>query len=146
VNEALKLLPRLAPRGVGRAALTAIAVTALDGAPIPAWAQDATWSTTPAAGNNFNDPGNWTPAEVPGSVTNTGAASFGPTTPSGASPLIFSNTTLSQFQFMSGAPSYSIGVLGPNTLELTNGGVTQNLSGNNHVIVVLTGGALNFFE
>jgi outer membrane autotransporter protein len=54
------------------------------------------------------------------------------------------NTTLGQFQFLAGAPSYSIGVLSPNTLELDGGGVTENLSGNNQVIVVLAGGTLLF--
>jgi outer membrane autotransporter protein len=44
---------------------------------------------------------------------------------------------------LSGAPSYSIGVLGPNTLEFTNGGVVND-STSNHVIAVLSGGTLIF--
>lgn len=86
-------------------------------ATMPAHAQNATWSTTPAAGDNFNDPNNWVPATVP-----TGTASFGSTSPSGASPLITANTTLTQFQFLAGAPSYSIGVLSANTLEFSAAG------------------------
>jgi outer membrane autotransporter protein len=110
----------------------------------PAHAQSATWSTAPVAGDNFNNAANWVPATVPGSETNTGTASFGTTTADGDSPLIMSNTTLTAFQFLSGAPSYSIGVIGPNTLTFVNGGVTQNLSGNDQVIVVTSGGTLAF--
>jgi outer membrane autotransporter protein len=117
--------------------LTAAAVTAALAA-IPARAQDATWSTNPIAGNDFNTPANWTPAQVP-----TGVAFFGATSPDGLSPLIFSNATLSSFQFLAGAPSYSIGVLSGATLDFVGGGVTND-SSSQQVIVVLSGGTLRF--
>jgi len=105
---------------------------------MPAHAQNAIWSTSPAAGNNFNNPSNWTPASVP-----IGTASFGPTTVTGANPNILSGATntLNQFQFLAGAPTYSIGVFG--TLSLVGGGVTND-SGNQQGIVVLPGGILQF--
>jgi hypothetical protein len=119
---------------------SAVVMAAL--ATTPAHAQNATWSANPAAGDNFNDPGNWVPNVVPGSQTNTGTASFGPTAPNGVSPLIFSSVTLNQFQFLNGAPSYSIGVFS-GTLNLVGGGVF-NSSGMHQVIVVLPGGTLQF--
>jgi len=94
----------------------------------------------PIAGDNFNNPGNWVPAQVP-----TDTAFFGPTLPNGRSPLIMANTTLSQILFLASAPSYSIGVFGPNTLELISGGIS-NLSSNDQVIVVLSGGTLTFAD
>ena len=97
---------------------------------------DAIWSLNPIAGDNFNNPGNWLPPVVP-----TDTAFFGFT--NGRSPLIMANTTLSQILFTGLAPSYSIGVFGPNTLELNGGGIA-NSSSNNQVIVVLAGGTLTF--
>src|ERR1700734_2863529 len=49
----------------------------------PALAQDATWLTTPtvagavAGSFDFNANANWNPATVPGSLTETGTATFG---------------------------------------------------------------------
>jgi outer membrane autotransporter protein len=108
-----------------------------------AHSQDATWSTNPLAGDNFNSPSNWVPVGIGVPMVPTGTAFFGFTLPNGRSPLIFANTTLSQIQFTGLAASYSIGVLGPNTLELNGGGIA-NFSSNNQVIVVLAGGTLTF--
>src|ERR1700722_11802105 len=127
VFEPLRLcsnwLHRRVKRGAGHAALFAIAVIALDGVPRLVWAQqDATWSP-PAAGNNFNDPGNWDPAVVP-----TRTASFGLS--SQTSPLVEADTSVDQIEFTSSATSsytIGIGVVGPATLILNGLGVT-NLS------------------
>ena len=122
VTELLKpcstWLRRLLPRGSQYAALIAIAVIASNGVPRPVWALDATWSMTPAAGNNFNDPGNWVGDMVP-----TGIASFGPTSMGGDVPLITENTTLNEFHFLAGAPSYDFLIESPHTLTFTNDGV-----------------------
>jgi hypothetical protein len=76
-------------------------------------------------GEDFNDPANWTPAEAPGSATNTGAASFG-TSPQ-ESPLIEANTTLNEFRFLTEAPEYTIGVgfVESATLTLSGVGITN---------------------
>ncbi|MBL6618291.1 MAG: autotransporter outer membrane beta-barrel domain-containing protein [Reyranella sp.] len=114
---------------------SAVAMAAF--ATTPARAQNATWLGANPGDTSFNTPGNWTPASVP-----TGTASFGPATVT--NPNIFGPTTntLNQFQFVAGAPAYSIGVFG--TLNLNNGGVTGNASGNAQNIIVLSGGTLNF--
>jgi outer membrane autotransporter protein len=141
---------RLAPershllsRGAKSAALIAIAVIALESVPRLVWAQDATWSPPSIVGEDFNDPANWTPAEVPGSATNTGTASFG--TSLQQSPLIEANTTLNEFQFLAGAPEYTIGVgfVGPTTLTLSDVGVTNSSLGPQG-IEVGSGGTLIF--
>ncbi len=108
----------------------------------PAWAQDATWLMSPP-GESFNDAGNWTPAEVPGSATNTGTAFFGPS--SQLAPLIEANTTLDQIEFNASAPQYTIGVgfAGSVTLTLNGPGVT-NSSLNVQGIEVDTGSTLIF--
>ena len=105
----------------------------------PATPLDATWKTIPNAGNNFNSPSNWMPEIVP-----TGTAFFGGTSPNGRSPLITANTTLGQIEFMNTAPSYSIGVLDPNTLEFTGLGVINSSIRADQVIVVLSGVTLIF--
>jgi hypothetical protein len=115
---------------------SAVAMAALG--TTPAHAQNATWLGANPGDTSFNTPGNWSSGSVP-----TGIASFGP----GATvtdPNIFSpaTNTLNQFQFLAGAPQYSVGVFG--TLNLNNGGVTGNASGNRQNIVVLSGGTLNF--
>jgi autotransporter-associated beta strand protein len=122
----------------GQAALLGLCVSVLF--VHTASAQNAMWSQTPVAGDNFNLPANWVPAMVP-----TGTAFFGSTTPDGLSPLIMANTTLHLIQFESGAPSYSIGVLPSTTLELVGGGGGfSNLSTNHQVVVVVAGGTLEF--
>src|ERR1700722_125639 len=125
VFEPLRLcsnwLRRRVPRGAGHAALVAIAVVALDGVPRLVWAQDATWSP-PAAGNDFNDAGNWDPIGVP-----TRTASFGLSTQT--SPLVEADTSVDQIKFTSSATSsYTIGVgfVGPATLILNGLGVTNS--------------------
>jgi outer membrane autotransporter protein len=104
-------------------------------AAVPAHAQN-TWLGANPGDTSFNTPGNWTPASVP-----TGAAFFGPATVT--DPNIFSPAinTLNQFEFLSGTPSYSIGVFG--TLNLNSGGVTVNDSGRPENIIVLSAGTLN---
>ena len=89
---------------------------------LAAHAQNATWSLTPGPGNIFNTPSNWNPAHVP-----TGTAFFGSIAPNGVTVLFFSNTTLGQIQFNSGAPAYSFGIVAPNILTFTGTGIT-NLS------------------
>jgi fibronectin-binding autotransporter adhesin len=101
-----------------------------------AHAQIAFWSFNPVAGDDFNNRDNWFPPRVP-----TDIAIFGLTLPNGRSPLILANTTLSQILFT--GSGYSIGVIGPNSLELTGGGFL-NLSSNNQVVVVTSGGTLTF--
>jgi autotransporter-associated beta strand protein len=105
---------------------------------ISAHAQNAVWSSNPIAGDNFNLAGNWIPAVVP-----TGTAFFGNTVPDGRSPLILENTALNRIVFTNAAPSYSIGVIGPNSLTLSGGGFV-NQSSNNQVVVVTSGGTLTF--
>jgi outer membrane autotransporter protein len=125
------------------AAFIALPVIALSGAAEHAYPQDATWSPPTEAGEDFNDPGNWTPSVVPGSVTNEGTASFG--TSFQEAPLIGANTTLNEFQFLAGAPEYTIGVgfLGPAGLALNGLGVTNN-SLNVQGIEIASGGTLTF--
>ena len=110
---------------------------------VPVWAQDATWSPPTIAGEDFNDAANWTPAEAPGSATNTGAASFG--TSLQQSPLIEADTTLNEFQFLAGAPEYTIGVgfVGATTLTFNGVGLT-NLSSTAQGIELGSSGTLIF--
>jgi uncharacterized protein with beta-barrel porin domain len=82
--------------------------------PRPAFAQDATWQaaptvTNPVDGNfDFNANANWTPATAPGSVSQTGTATFGATTANGAN-ISFSagSTTLGGFTFTAAASNYA---------------------------------------
>jgi hypothetical protein len=111
---------------------SAVAMAAL--ATTPAHAQDATWSATNPGNTSFNIGSNWSTGSVP-----TGIAFFGPTMLT--NPLILLPATLNEFQFLAGAPGYSIGVF--STLTLNNGGVTANASGFTQGIVV-QGGTLNF--
>jgi outer membrane autotransporter protein len=116
--------------------LRVIAVVMVALATTPARAQTSTWSPpNPGANESFNEPTNWSPMGVP-----TGTAVFGPTT--AVNPLVFSSATLNQIQFGSGAPAYSIGVIG-GTLDLVGGGVS-NLSGVRQTIIVLPPGILQF--
>ena len=131
------------PRGAKSAALIAIAVIALDGVPKLVWAQDATWTPPNPGGNtDFNNHLNWTPEVVP-----TGTAFFGPVASDDAKGVfIFSPpalTPLTQFVFQADAANYSIGVFSGATLQFSGGGV-QNLSGIEQIIVVETGGTINF--
>src|SRR5215469_2179535 len=103
-----------------------------------AHAQNAKWSSNPSAGDDFNNPNNWVPTQVP-----TGTAFFGATSPNGRSPLTTSSATLNLIRFTALAPSYSIGILAGTTLTLDGGGVS-NGSTNDQVIVVLSGGTLIF--
>jgi autotransporter-associated beta strand protein len=121
---------RLVARGL------AALLTVLYCCAFPAHAQISTWRLNPAAGDNFNTATNWIPVGVP-----TGTALFGLT--NGNVPLISANTTLNLILFGANAPSYSLGVFGPNTLELIGGGIS-NLSANHQVVVVLSGGTLAF--
>jgi outer membrane autotransporter protein len=104
----------------------------------PAQAQDATWSPPSAVQNNFNEPTNWTPTQVP-----TGTAFFGES--SQTSPLIAADTSLNQIEFTSLAPGYTIGVgfLGTHTLTLNGPGVT-NLSPDRQGFVIGPEGTLIF--
>jgi autotransporter-associated beta strand protein len=121
---------RLAARGL------AALLTVLYCCAFPAHAQISTWRLNPAAGDSFNTTTNWIPVGVP-----TGTALFGPT--NGNVPLILANTRLNLILFGANAPSYSLGVFGPNTLELIGGGIS-NLSANHQVVDVLSGGTLAF--
>jgi uncharacterized protein with beta-barrel porin domain len=99
-------------------------------------AQDATWLATPTVTNpadgnfNFNANANWNPATAPGSVTQTGTATFGATTTNGAN-ISFSAgaTTLSGFTFNAAASNYAFF----NT--------TTNLTFNGAGIVIIGGSA-----
>jgi autotransporter-associated beta strand protein len=83
--------------------------------------QDATWQ----GGQDFNNPGNWSPPVVP-----TGTAFFGP---AAATSLFFLQTTnVGGFTFNAGAPNYSFNfnVPGaPNSLTFTGAGILNNSSG-----------------
>ena len=142
-SSASKRSPFL-PRGAKSAALIAIAVLALNGAPSPVWSQDATWSPPSAVGEDFNDPGNWGPPPPGAAGVPTGTAFFGPSLQD--FPLIEADTALNQIEFTSSAPSsYTIGVgfVGPSTLTLSGPGVT-NLSPVVQGIEVGSGGTLIF--
>ena len=83
--------------------------------------QDATWQ----GGQDFNDPGNWSPPVVP-----TGTAFFGP---AASTSLFFLQTTnVGGFTFNAGAPNYSFNFNvpgGPNNLTFTGAGILNNSSG-----------------
>jgi autotransporter-associated beta strand protein len=101
-------------------------------ATVPAQAQiDATWSANPAAGNNFNDPGNW----VPPTAVPTGTASFGPTTANGTIPTITLPTTVAGINFLSSAPRYNFAVT--NDLTISGASGITNSSGLSQNFVVL---------
>jgi uncharacterized protein with beta-barrel porin domain len=77
----------------------------------PAFAQDATWQATPTITNpdgnfDFNTNANWNPTTAPGSLTQTGTATFGA---SNGTSISFSagQTTLSGFTFTAGASNYT---------------------------------------
>ena len=91
------------------------------------WAQNATWSPPSVVDEDFNDPGNWGPPPLGAVGVPTGIAFFGESLQQ--SPLIEANTTLNEFQFLAGAPEYTIGVgfVGSTTLTFNGSGVT-NLS------------------
>ncbi len=116
-------------------ALAAIGIGTLLGV-TPALAQDATWLATPtvagavAGSFDFNANANWNPATVPGSVTETGTATFG--TSSGTS-ISFSggNNVLDGFTFTAGASSY--------TFFINNSQLIFNGAG-----IVVNGGSVAF--
>jgi hypothetical protein len=91
-----------------RSALLAISLLST----APAFAQDATWLASPtvagpvAATFDFNANANWTPTTAPGSVTQTGTATFGA---SNGTNISFSAgiTTLSGFTFTAAASNYA---------------------------------------
>src|ERR1700733_2124082 len=117
----------LLSRGAKSAALIAIAVIALEGAPKLVWAQDATWLSSPP-NQDFNDAANWGAPPASFVAPPTGIAFFGESDQT--IPLIEADTPLNQIQFTSSATSeYTIGVgfVGPATLTLNGPGVT-NLS------------------
>jgi autotransporter-associated beta strand protein len=94
----------------------------------PAGAQDASWLATPTvvgplAGTfDFNANANWNPATAPGSVTNTGTATFGVST--GTSINFSSNTTtLGGLTFNPGASSYTFSTSNSQTITLNGAGI-----------------------
>jgi autotransporter-associated beta strand protein len=91
-------------------------------------AQDATWAMNPAVVGgvaDFNTAANWTPATVPGSVTNTGTATFGV---SSGTNIGFSSVTteLGGFTFTAGASNYTFTVRDGALLEFTGAGIVVN--------------------
>ena len=131
------------PRGARSAALIAIAVIALEGAPRLVWAQDATWLSSPP-NQDFNDAANWGPPPALFLAPPAGIAFFGELDQT--IPLIEADTPLNQIRFTSSATSeYTIGVgfVGPATLTLNGPGVT-NLSPVVQGIEVGSGGTLIF--
>src|ERR1700733_8444782 len=133
----------LLSRGAKSAALIAIAVIALEGAPKLVWAQDATWLSSPP-NQDFNDAANWGAPPASFVAPPTGLAFFGESDQT--IPLIEADTPLNQIQFASSATSeYTIGVgfVGPATLTLNGPGVT-NLSPVVQGIEVGSGGSLIF--
>ena len=85
-----------------------------------AYAQDATWRTTPLTGT-FNNALNWTPVVVP-----SGTATFGSSTITGLTFLV--PTTVGGFTFNPGASAYSFNVPVANSLEFTGAGIINNSS------------------
>ena len=109
-----------------------------------AHAQDATWLTVPPTPlGNFNTATNWTPNVVPGSITSTGTAFFGPSTVK--SLTITAPTTLGGFTFNAGAPAYSFSIPFPigRTLTFSGAGIINN-SSNAPSFSLASGSLLNF--
>jgi fibronectin-binding autotransporter adhesin len=94
----------------------------------PAGAQDASWLATPTVAGplagtfDFNANANWNPATAPGSLTNTGTATFGTT--NGAN-VVFSAaiTTLGGLTFNPGASAYTFTLSNPNQVILNGAGI-----------------------
>jgi autotransporter-associated beta strand protein len=106
-------------------------------------AQDATWLTVPpSALGNFNTASNWTPNVVPGSITSTGTAFFGPSAVT--SLTITAPTTLSGFTFNAGAPAYFFSLPGINSRLTFSGAGIINDSSNAPSFSLASGSFLNF--
>jgi uncharacterized protein with beta-barrel porin domain len=94
----------------------------------PVLAQSATWLAAPTVTNpdanfNFNANANWTPATVPGSVTQTGTATFGAS--SGTNISFFSPaSTLGGFTFTAAASNYAFA--NTTLLAFTGAGIVIN--------------------
>src|SRR5262245_36726901 len=88
-------------------------------AAIPAYAQDATWSTTPGS-SDFNTAANWTPATVP-----TGTAFFGASTITGLTFNSGAANSLGGFTFNAGAPAYSFSLAVACRLTFTGDGIVN---------------------
>ena len=106
----------------------------------PVFAQSATWLTTPTVAGpvggtlDFNANANWNPATAPGSVTQTGTATFGASTGTNIS-FSATDSILDGFTFNAGASNYSF------TLS---GGTNRNTLVFNSVGIVVNGGSASF--
>jgi hypothetical protein len=125
------------------ASLVAAAIAGLIGALAlgsPVFAQSATWLTTPTVAGpvggtlDFNANANWNPATAPGSVTQTGTATFGASTGTNIS-FSATDSILDGFTFNAGASNYSF------TLS---GGTNRNTLVFNSVGIVVNGGSASF--
>ena len=76
--------------------------------PAQAWAQDATWLSSPGS-NNWFSAANWTPSTVP-----TGAATFGSSSITSIDAKLFAQTNIGELHFLAGAPSYDFALAGQN--------------------------------
>ena len=130
----------------------------------PVFAQSATWLATPtitnpADGNfDFSANANWTPATAPGSVTQTGTATFGATTNGANISFSAASTTLSGFTFNPAASNYAFFnanlltfngagiVINGGNATFTNNGITQfnNASSAGNATFANNGGAISF--
>ena len=106
----------------------------------PVFAQSATWLTAPTVAGpvggtlDFNANANWNPATAPGSVTQTGTATFGASTGTNIS-FSATDSILDGFTFNAGASNYSF------TLS---GGTNRNTLVFNSVGIVVNGGSASF--
>jgi uncharacterized protein with beta-barrel porin domain len=126
-------------------ALAAIGIGTLLGV-TPALAQNATWLTTPtvagpvASSFDFNANANWNPAVAPGSVIDTGTATFGASDGTSISFSSSGRTTLGGFTFAFGASDYAFITNG--SLFFTGAGIITN--GGSSVITNNNGDATVF--
>jgi uncharacterized protein with beta-barrel porin domain len=114
----------------------------------PVFAQSATWLaaptvTNPADGNfDFNANANWNPATAPGSMTQTGTATFGM---SAGTNISFSagSTTLDGFTFTAAASNYAF-FTNANILNFVGAGIAIN--GGSANFANSNGGTTQFFN
>jgi uncharacterized protein with beta-barrel porin domain len=111
------------------AALAAVGLGNLLGV-TPTLAQDATWLAAPtiagpvAGSFDFDDNNNWNPTTVPGSLTQTGTATFGASNGTSIS-FSFTSNTLGGFTFTAGASNYTFFTSGSN-LTFNGAGIVVN--------------------
>jgi hypothetical protein len=126
------------------AALAAVGIGTLLGA-TPALAQDATWLNPPTVAGpvggsfDFDANANWNPATVPGSMADTGTATFGMSTGTNIS---FSSSTniLGGFTFTGGASNYTFSNSG--LLHFNGAGIIVN--GGSASFTNSNGGSIQF--